>query len=58
MMEYELILIPNILLYLMIFLVAAWLGNRPDNPVSASALMGCGILWLVLFLCECTRLFA
>lgn len=56
-MEYELILIPNILLYLMIFLVAAWLGNRPDNPVSASALMGCGILGLVLFLCECTRLF-
>lgn len=57
MMEYELMLIPSILLYLMIFLVAAWLGNRPDNPVSASVLMGCSILGLVLLLCEYTRLF-
>ena len=57
MMEYELILIPNILLYLMIFLVAVWLGNRPDNPVSASALMGCGILGMFLFLCVCSSLF-
>ena len=42
-------------LFTLIFLVAVWLGNRPDNPVSASALMGCGILGMVLFLLSWQR---
>lgn len=52
MTEFERILLPSFLACLAAFLLAVWLGKKPDNALSRSALCMADLMGIILLLYE------
>lgn len=55
MTEFERILLPISLAYLAAFLLAVWLGKKPDNTLSWIALCGADLHGMILLVYELMR---
>lgn len=52
MTEFERILLPSFLACFAAFLLAVWLGKKPDNALSRSALCMADLMGMILLLYE------
>lgn len=55
MTEFERILLPSFLACFAVFLLAVWLGKKPDNTLSWIALCGADLHGMILLVYELMR---